>query len=273
MEGLMSFIQLPSLDIAIQSKTKTERLAMVAIDGQLVFDTTQKVLWCYVDSMWHPIDINPRSGTYFFDDFDGAASAFTSSWRGTVSGTGAALSVGNATSGYPGFVHLFAGTTTTGRATMTRGLSNYSVGASDISFKARGRVPTLSTVGDEYMVTIGLADTEGAGDHTDGAYFYYDRLTSGDFWVCKTAAAGSRTSTVTSVAVSTTNLQRFRITISGSTVLFYIDDVLVATHTTNVPSSTDLCSPCLKIEKTAGTTSLSLRMDYVEFWQVFDTRR
>ena len=54
---------------------------------------------------------------------------------------------------------------------------------------------------------------------------------------------------------------------TAGNVKFYIDGVLVATHTTNIPI---IALPYRNtIEKTAGTTARILSLDYLQFTQLF----
>lgn len=100
------------------------------------------------------------------------------------------------------------------------------------------KVSELATGTEDWTGYIGIADT-----HTipaDGVYFWYDRGTDGANWQVITKAAGATTKTDTGIAVTTdfANL-RFVINTAGTSVAFYIDGSLVATHTTNIPTGSD----------------------------------
>lgn len=72
--------------------------------------------------------------------------------------------------------------------------------------------------------------------------FRYSPATDGTaFWRCVTdSGSGVPTVTVTTVAVTTTTSYRFRIVVdgAGANVRFYINGILVATHTTTLPGAT-----------------------------------
>lgn len=72
------------------------------------------------------------------------------------------------------------------------------------------------------------------------AGFRYDTVADGTaFWRCVTDdASGTPTVTVTTVAVAINTAYVFRIVLSATDVKFYINGVLVATHTTHLPTAT-----------------------------------
>jgi hypothetical protein len=59
----------------------------------------------------------------------------------------------------------------------------------------------------------------------------------------------------------------------ASSVGFYIDGVLVATHTTNIPLPVIGFSFDSIIQKSAGLTSRTMQMDYSAISQTFTTPR
>ncbi len=127
---------------------------------------------------------------------------------------------------------------------------------------------------DTYSLVAGMHDTVRGTtlNPVDGAWFRYVHAINGDFWSCCTAAASNAdpsaptnfTETVTAVApaVHSARMQILRIVRSASDVKFYIDGVLVATHTTNLPAA--MTGVGIRILKTGGTTSRFLNLDYVD---------
>ena len=81
----------------------------------------------------------------------------------------------------------------------------------------------------------------GGGSNEIG--FRYDRLTDGGNWQCITRLSSTETKTNSGVAVTASstgaNMQtlEFVVNEAATEVLFYIDGVLVATHTTNIPQA------------------------------------
>ena len=82
---------------------------------------------------------------------------------------------------------------------------------------------------------IGLADTTNYTAPSNAIYFGY--TTSASNWWARTYSSTTATSTDTGVAISTTTFQKLKIIATPSSVAFYIDDVLKATITTNIPTS------------------------------------
>ena len=222
--------------------------------------------------------VDPTSNWILSDDFTAGISGDTytsgfvgdTNWKPDVSGTGALLSVGSGLGNAVGNLNCEVGTTTSGRAGFRRegiNVDNFT----SLSMKIRAYHQALSIVSEEFISILGFGNIMSA-EPGFGAYFYYDRLTDGDFWVCKTANS-SRTKTVTAVAPSTSAYQNLEILFTGTgslwtDVKFYIDGVLVATHTTNIPTS--LLDPLINMIKSAGTSNRILRTDFIYINGVYD---
>lgn len=85
---------------------------------------------------------------------------------------------------------------------------------------------------------FGLGNDVVGADHTNGVYFEFDQATS-SAWRIVTASSSSRTKTTTAVTASTATwfTMRIEVNAAATSVAFYIDDVLVGTHTTNIPTA------------------------------------
>lgn len=224
----------------------------------------------------------PTYGTDIFDDFMGPTITNALGWTAGTSGAGA-LAVQEQTttdSNHIGVFSVVTGTTATGRASLTLNDSGFIVGGGQTLCEWLVRVPVLSTVSEEYVVRIGINDTaSGANlDAADGVYFVYDRLNSGANWLARTASSSIRTTADTGVAVVAGGWHKLRAVVNalGTSVDFYVDNmsVAVATITTNIPSGAGRRAGALiRIDKTAGTTSTSLLMDYFWLNKTFTTPR
>ncbi len=82
---------------------------------------------------------------------------------------------------------------------------------------------------------IGLADTTDYITPSSAIYFGYTVAATN--WWARTYNATAATSTDTLVAISTTAFQKIKFVATPASVAFYIDDVLKATHTTNIPTA------------------------------------
>jgi hypothetical protein len=114
-----------------------------------------------------------------------------------------------------------------------------------------------------------MGDTTGAGDMVDGIYFRYsDNLSSGNWEIC-TANNSTRTQTDSGIAAPINAVCKLRIVLDGDTAVayFWIDYAYAGSINTNLPTaSTRAYAPYLaKIEKTAGTTSRNLYIDFFDW--------
>lgn len=100
--------------------------------------------------------------------------------------------------------------------------------------------PSVATVSFWIGFTSASLDAVATPTTQHVAAFRYDTSVDGTaFWRCITCnGASGVTTTTTSVAVSTATEYNFRIEMDSSNVFFYIDNVLVGTHTTNLPGNT-----------------------------------
>jgi hypothetical protein len=253
------------------SMTTAQRYALVPYDGTIVYDTSFRCLFIYNSSRWFPCQpIDPVSGFLVHED-----------WVNNIStGNNVFIVTGNTGSdngmlfdsntGAVGQVYLEQINPAGGYVSIYYG-NSYAFGAQSMFFDARSYVTALSTVGQEYVASVGFGDQVDATRYTEGIYFEYDRLVDGDFWTCKTTSASTTTKTVTAVAPTAAAYQTLSVAYYGGSVKFYIGGVLVATHTTNL--TTALVSPKMRMIKTAGVTARRLVTDYFTTYSFFDTRR
>jgi hypothetical protein len=215
-----------------------------------------------------------RGASFFEDDFCSNSSVGRLDLLTTLNGNGSAVApstVGIDTVPIAqccGVLELKTGTNSSGRAAVGSYASAVRLDfAQSTVMEWRMSLQALSTATQEYVATFGWMDNFAAGDHVDGAYFEYDRLTAGDFWRCCTATNSSRTKVTTSAPVTAgSSFDRFTIyTNSGSTVAtFYVNDSLVATISSSMPIGVGRSTGYgAKIQKSAGTTSRSLYSDYI----------
>jgi hypothetical protein len=140
----------------------------------------------------------------------------------------------------------------------------------------------LSTPTERYVTITGFHNVFGT-NQTNGIFFLYDEggvstgSTATPNFQCVTIDNSSRTFTTTSIVVQTNTYYHLRIDINdaGTQVLFYINETLVATHTTNIPTGV-LKSMLIGIMtcKSVGTTSIqSFAVDYIGLRQKFTTPR
>lgn len=90
------------------------------------------------------------------------------------------------------------------------------------------------------------------------AAFRYDTGADGTaFWRCVTDnGSGSPTVTTTSIAIAVSTKYSLRIECGASDIKFYINDVLAATHTTTLPTSTQLLGGEIGVNPLSGVRQM-----------------
>jgi hypothetical protein len=262
------------------------------VNGAMYYNSNMGKFRCYENGIWtNCSDPSSISGAitlhedFFSTNVGNANTIGTHGWTNdnTVC-TFSNLTYANSdTPDRPGVMDFSTGTTTTGCTLIRMGqLNAWQVGG-NTTIETAVRVPTLSDGTNEYDFRAGLSDGM-AGQGTDGVYFEYDRNTSTN-WTLVTAAGGTRTKvtntasncsaggSATAVAAATWYRLKAVINSAGSQVDFYINDAFVGCSTTNIPSGTQATQPNIHIEKSAGTTSRSVEVDYYSFVRPLTTKR
>jgi hypothetical protein len=205
------------------------------------------------------------------------------------SGTGASLTLSPTPSvraaNQQGFLQFNTGTVSTGYAGVvgTTVANNFlMLGGGVMTFVTSVFIPTLSTSVERFRVIAGYGSTSLSSAETNGVFFTYDEggtqngTTASPYWQCVTIAGGVRTLITTTVLASTTAWQKLTIQINdaATSVEFYIDNVSVATHSSNIPSgASQLVTPKLQIVKAVGNTTRGYYADYIGYEQTFTTSR
>lgn len=184
-------------------------------------------------------------------------------------------------SGHPGIFTLGTSTSASGRAILSCGTTTSTppyifAGDGLTVFDAIVRIPTLSTVSEEFELFIGFM-TSTAFSTPPGSNvicFRYDRTTSTNWdGLCISAGSSTTASGGTGTAVDTnwTHL-RFIINAGGTNVDFFVDGVDIGSVTTNIPTSTGMVISNY-IFKTAGTTQRTVNIDYNRVYKELTTSR
>ncbi len=211
-----------------------------------------------------------------FEDFISApvnSAEWGGIWITYFNGAGAIVQGSAGTTLRPGLAVLGTGTTNAGLASL---LSNYTFARSAFAFNAGQYtfetdvyLPVLSDAVEEYVMKIGWSDVILAAA-VDGVYFAYDR-TANVNWLCVTANNSVRTTADSGIAVAAGAWIRLKIVINyaGTSVRFYINDVLVVTTTTNIPTGdARITSLMMAIQKTVGITDRVFYSDWT--WLHYD---
>jgi hypothetical protein len=224
-------------------------------------------------------ELMPTREMKYLDDFMGGNLGSELAWQSVVVGSAAANSNDSTyiDNNHPGVIKFSTGSTASGRAGLVMATPSATMQNGFVSGSGKGKqefmllLPTLSVLAEEYIVTLGSIRHASADVQANAIMFQFDRLNSGDNWQCVTASGGSVTTTDSGVAVVAGTWIRLTITMVSGEVKFYIDGVLVATHSTNIPSVNIV--PALKIQKTNGTTAREMHADYFAHYIRFGTPR
>lgn len=95
---------------------------------------------------------------------------------------------------------------------------------------------TVKTVDATSNTLIGLS----ADDSGSNNYVAFRRIDSGANWRCLTASGGVSTNTDSGVAITTGAFVTLKIVATPTSVAFYVNDALVSTNTTNIPTTTNM---------------------------------
>lgn len=233
---------------------------------------------------------NRTQGINYFEEFMGnQAGNVVTNYSGitsTQSGTGASCvttaTITNRTN-QQGVVRASTGTTTTGSAGFAYGGQSLFRGTGPITLETYTTVETLSTLAERFYNYFGYVGTGSAVSPNNGIFFLYDEGGLLGFganpgsanWKCVTINSTVRTFTTTSIPVVAGQWYKLRIEINdaSNSVGFYIDESLVATHTTNIPAIATATSILNLITKSTGTTARAMQTDYFMYDETFTTAR
>lgn len=188
---------------------------------------------------------------------------------------------GTSDSAHPGIYQLDAGTTSTGVASVqaapTQDAQRIAGAGGAFTFIAAVKVPTLSDGTDTYVFRIGLCDVSTAGnDCTDGVYFEYSQATD-THWRIKTAKATTRTATNTTNTVTAGQWDTLKILCNAgwTSCNFFVNGTETSGSpiSTNIPGTANATGIQVNLQKTVGTTSRGVQIDYLLFFQRLTTTR
>lgn len=207
----------------------------------------------------------PETIAWTWSDFIGSS---TLPWSNSSANGGSVAYTQNGDSDRVGIIILATGTTNAaGRATTCSNQQDALVfGTRAHRFETVVQPATnLSSATETYHIEAGFFDGL-AGTVNNAAYFTYTHGTNAGNWTCVTTAAGTSTSSDSTIAVSTTAYHRLEVCVNAaaSQVQFFIDGVKVVTHSTNIPSGTgQRVGVAVNMRKSNGTGLRQLRCDYM----------
>lgn len=231
----------------------------------------------YLNSKWHYVPLNNESLSTFYNEFHTINSNSAVSDDGLIFWAGNSGTISYTNTTRPGVARFATSTTTNGFSGFyTGGINNP---ASWINlpngysyFKASINIAALSTGSERYAFRIGLANGM-LGDFTSGVYLEYDEAQSAN-WRIKSANFGTRTTTTSATAVAT-GWQTLELLVNSNatSVEFWVNGTSLGTITTNIPGAGNGIGPAMIMQKSVGTTSAYIDVDYVKSWQRLNTDR
>lgn len=276
---------------------KTNEDDPTGVEGATYYNGAMKAFRCYAGGMWNDCDFSSmRSEWVLQEDFRGDVDTgawsiydhlFENNWSAGYWGTQGTISKlnleanasdqdrmgvvvfstgANANSGYGLELGTYWGDIAGTPSNMTVEFDF----ATENSNAAAGTYQT---------VLLGLHDgtTEAVGYPDTGMYFKYDSGAAASTWQACTSNSGTNTCTSTGVGLSSVSVyQRFKIrtNAAGNSVKFYINEALVATNTTNLPTATTSYGAEIKVaNKTGSSTAKSWKMDYFQIKRNLSTLR
>jgi hypothetical protein len=232
---------------------------------------------------------NTTQGIYYFEEFMGAINnTIVSAYNSVVSlltGNGSITMNNVATSNrtnQQGVITHSTGTASTNYAGYNYGVNSLYRGTGAITLETYIIIPTLSTSGERFVTVFGEQSGSNFMSPANCISIVYDEggvfLASGvasNNWRCFTRAGSTITRTDTTVPVVANQWYKLRINISadGLTITFFIGNVLVATHNTNVPLISTQLTVASYIMKSVGTTARTMQTDYFMYEEIFTNPR
>jgi hypothetical protein len=137
-----------------------------------------------------------------------------------------------------------------------------------VLWSCRVRIPTLNDGTERFYIKAGLTTGLNITTPSSALMFAYDlngsminAAASANFQTVS-AASNVRTWNTTSTTVTANQWYKLAILFKAGVAYYYIDNVLVQTHTTNIPAAGTSLVPYFDIRKTNGTTARNYDIDY-----------
>lgn len=197
-----------------------------------------------------------RSSVYLSEEFYGGTTT-----TGNIGSIGWSLGAGTATpsggtANNPGFYRL----DTTGVINTLARIFGQAGSINTLNKNhSEVNIVRLNTNDANTAVRIGDSDGFGTSPPTNGIYF--EKLAADTNWFVVTRAAGVETRTDTGVAVNT-SFNTFAFSVTSASVIFQLNYTTVATHTTNIPTSTGGLNGWFITNTTAASKTLD-----IDYWQ------
>ena len=189
--------------------------------------------------------------------------------RGTsgTSGAAATISTTPVDNKSWGVITFTTGTSASGRSYVTSSTATpFQLGTNKLNTEFRVMLPVLSTATQRFTFYAGFVNSTAAGQPTNGLYFMHvDNVNSGN-WTLRSVASSTASTCDSTILPVINTWYRLRMEyISSSLVNCYINDALMGTIVSYIPTASIYCG--IKQEKSIGT---SARIAYVDslWWRM-----
>lgn len=222
------------LTTALGLKADTDSLAPVATSGSASDLSTGTLPAARL--------AEPRIGPtrfFIFDDMETLAIPTGGGWVYSSSGSGSSQSaIVPIDEVSVGWVKIAIGTSITSRSSRVIGSQSINFAAGQAKYRGRGQLGVLSDGANTIVTRLGFIDSSLA-ESTNGAFFRYVHSANGGRWQAVTRAGGVETMADTGVTAAALTTKLFEIEVDASVpqAVFKIDGAVVATITTDIPSS------------------------------------
>jgi hypothetical protein len=217
---------------------------------------------------WRQLDLRAKYKEYYKNDF---LNGYINLNQLFTTGAGALTTLTQSIyTAYNGAMQISTGTDVAGVTTRRFELSDW-LGKGITQFETVLRFNNLSTSGQRYTLRIGWTDaTNGTAEPTNGIFFRYTDNVNSARWQCVCRNGGVETATDSGVSATTGINVKLKVIVNatGTSADFYIQDNLVATVNTNLPTVNAGLGTGFgySIVKSVGTTERSVFIDYYELF-------
>jgi len=202
---------------------------------------------------------NPSTTQMFYDDM---MSFNDGPWNENLVNTGAVTKNTPGVANHPGIWTIATGTNTAGAANVHLMEQSLVMDGGSITLEWVVMIPVLSNGTDTFTVRVGALDNFNPAEGTNAIEFRYTDGTNSGKWQLVARNANTETATNSSSTVGT-GWTRLTIVVVPLTPIatFFVNGVSVGTVTTNIPTTNPMGLQA-QIQKTAGTTSRTILVDY-----------
>lgn len=204
------------------------------------------------------------SNKLFVDDFMGTTLlAIYGTMTAGGGASGAVNTAGNLVQGVCGVLTLKSGTGATGARGINTGQNNFLIGGKYFGFGCAFYLPVISDATNRFTIRIGASGAVTTIGDSTGIYFRYNDSVSGGQiqCVCRNGATETVLNSGIVPVANTVYELYFLVNNTGTSVQFFINDNLIGSITTNIPSTATALGLFALIQKSIGSTARTFCID------------